>query len=97
MIIRWNPNAGHLSISEQLLSQLGFPHVLIIERVGETGIALFQRGDSRISPDSRERKVRYHERQMPRIGISEPALVAHLRAGRYLGRVVGGALFAEPE
>jgi hypothetical protein len=98
MTIRWNSRAGHLSISESLLAALGFPHVLIIERVGESGLILYQRGDKRMSPDAKERKVNYPQRAMPRLGIGAPAaLELGLRDGRYAARVDGGAIVAERE
>lgn len=81
--LNWNPNAGHLSISEPLLSALSYPHALILVRDGETGLVLYQEGDPRAG-DVRVRKVNYPSRAMPRLSIGPaPAVELGLRAGRY--------------
>ncbi len=95
MILRWNPASGHLSISEELLEQLHHPHVLIIERVGERGLVLYQRGDARAT--GKERKVNYPQRAMPRLKIGlDRATELGLRKGRYDARIIDNAIVALP-
>lgn len=94
-MLRWNPKSRHLSISERLLADLGYPHALILERLGETGIVLYQRGDPRAT--AKERKVNYPQRAMPRLGIGDPDTIAYLRPGVYRARVVSAAIVAAPD
>lgn len=97
MILTWNSRQRQLSISEKLLSALvpPYPHILIIERVGESGLILYQSGDPRISPDAKPRKVHYSQRAMPRLSIGEDAALAlGLIDGRYQARVEGNAIVA---
>jgi hypothetical protein len=94
-ILAWNSRQRHLSLSEGLLSALNYPHLLIVERVGERGLILYQAGDPRVSPDARARKVHYSARAMPRLSIGEDAALAlGLVAGRYRARIAGGAIVA---
>lgn len=94
MIIHWRAKHRQLQISEQLLADLGYPHVLILELRG-AGMILYQRGDVRAT--AKERKVNYPQRAMPRLGIGDPELIAQLRDGRYTARVIDGAIVALPE
>jgi len=95
MILTWNARSGHLSLSEPLLAQLSYPHLLIVERVGDDGLILYQVGDLRISPDAKARKVNYPRRAKPRLSIGEEAAVAlGLVDGRYRARVEGSAIVA---
>lgn len=95
MILTWNSRQRHLSLSEGLLSALNYPHLLIIERVGESGLILYQAGDPRVSPDAKARTVHYSQRAMPRLSIGEDAVFAlGLVAGHYQARVEGGAIVA---
>ncbi len=50
MILTWNSRQRHISLSEGLLSALNYPHLLIIECVGESDLILYQAGDPRVSP-----------------------------------------------
>lgn len=95
MILTWSNRDRHLSISESLLALLDYPHQLIVERVGDGGLILYQAGDPRISPDSKARKVNYPRRAMPRLSIGEAAAIAlGLVEGRYQARIESGAIVA---
>lgn len=92
--LNWNPRAGHLSISEALLTALNYPHQLILVRDGATGLVLYQEGDSRAC-DAKPRKVHYSGRAQPRLSIGpEPATALGLRAGRYRAFVDGDCIRA---
>lgn len=95
MILTWNSRQRHLSLSEGLLAALNYPHQLIIERVGASGLILYQADDPRVSPGAKARKVHYSARAMPRISIGEDATLAlGLVEGRYQARIEGGAIVA---
>lgn len=92
--LNWNPRAGHLSLSEALLQEIGYPHLLILVRDGETGLVLYQEGDERAG-DAKPRKVNYPPRAMPRLSIGPtPAAEIGLRAGRYKAFVQDGCIHA---
>ena len=92
-MLRWSSKARHLSISEALLGQLDFPHVLIIERT-PAGLVLYPRGDARAT--GKERKVNYPHRAMPRMSIgAQPAAELGLHDGRYAARVEAGTIVIE--
>lgn len=83
-ILRWDARQRQLTISESLLAALGYPHQLIVERVGQDGLVLYQAGDPRISPDAKVR-LSIGEDAAARLGLID---------GRYDARVEGGAIVA---
>ncbi len=95
-ILRWDARSRQLTISELLLEQLGYPHQLIIERVGADGLILYQAGDPRISLGAKTRKVNYPRRAKPRLSVGEDAAAGlGLVDGRYNARIEGGAIVAQ--
>jgi len=91
--LRWNEGTRHLSISEELLKPLGFPPMLIAERIGDTEIVLYQPGDPRAG--GKPRKVNYPRKAMPRLSIGEqPAEELGLREGSYEAWVEESAVYA---
>jgi hypothetical protein len=93
--MRWDARSGKLSLVEELVAALGYPHVLILEKMGDTGIVLYQRGDPRAT--GKERKVSYPHRALPRLSIgATPAADLGLVHGPYRGWIEEGAIYALP-